>query len=516
MNIIKYIFSISCILYTLASCYDDNENFSHMEISDIEILGVEESYRKYSMQDSLIIPITIRSGYDEEDLKYAWFIYKKNDKESVDTISREKDLKYPITEEPSEYSVAVKVQHAVNHYAVYAKTTLNVETAFSRGFYILKSTPEGNTDIDFRAEDGKPGYDLLSKSLGAPLNGYPQTLAQMINYPFVNKETNKRVYGYALGITTEKDLCLMEVKNMSLIHDRNTLFLGGENESRGKPGRFARGYLNEHYISADGCYSISAGKNLFGTNLSTGRFPQPDPTQGGSKWIAFHNAPYNWGFLYWDEINRRFLSLDFYGNVSTFAGDEAEYQPNNINGKVVFMGTTHFAEANDIYAVLQTPGNEKRSVYQLSYTRDDNPIKKVTIMEADSKFSQADHYAICVHSAPILYYIADNQLYYYSFVTETEAPITTLQGLPVGEKINYVSNRFWKALRDVSFDYLVVGTTAGNGNYTLSMYNMIGGQPNGNPVIQFRGVGKIADVQYVSPLFNEIWDWDSSGYGLSY
>ena len=48
------------------------------------------------------------------------------------------------------------------------------------------------------------------------------------------------------------------------------------------------------------------------------------------------------------------------------------------------------------------------------------------------------------------------------------------------------------------------------------MYEMVGGLPNGEPVIQFSGMGEVVDIQYMSPVFNETWEWQLGDYGLSY
>ena len=517
-NKLKYILDILFILLVVG-CFDDEGNYSYIKISDIELSGIEKDYRKYSMQDSLIIPVTVKTEYDKSDLRYVWFIYKGSDMESVDTISRERDLVYPVVEDEGEYTVVLKVQNTVNQYAEYASTNLIVETAFSRGFYILKATESGGTELDFRSEDGKMGYNLLEKVLENPLTGFPKVLAQMMNYPYVDKMTNRKVVGHALGITTEDDVCLIGVKDMSLIHDRRTLFFGDNNT--GKPGRFFRGMMKEHYLSGDGCYSIGAGDGMFGQQLSTGRFAYPSSISGGSKWLVYDRA--SWGFMYWDEEAKRFLHVSYNGEVTAFENGDGYYKPNDIRDELLYMGVSHYAGANDVYAVFQAPRVTERKLYKMKITSGSNPIDQegTKVMDVAMKFNYASHYAICSYSSPIIYYIVEEEggskLYSYSFVSNKEV-LVALQGLPEGESINFVSNRFWGAFGDTKykFDYMVIGTTAGQGDYTLSMYEMVGGLPNGEPVIQFSGMGEVVDIQYMSPVFNETWEWQLGDYGLSY
>ena len=148
---------------------------------------------------------------------------------------------------------------------------------------------------------------------------------------------SRKVVGHALGITTEDDVCLIGVKDMSLIHDRRTLFFGDNNT--GKPGRFFRGMMKEHYLSGDGCYSIGAGDGMFGQQLSTGRFAYPSSISGGSKWLVYDRA--SWGFMYWDEEAKRFLHVSYNGEVTAFENGDGYYKPNDIRDELLYLSLIH-------------------------------------------------------------------------------------------------------------------------------------------------------------------------------
>lgn len=508
------IFLFLCTALWQTGCYDDKGNYSYTEISDIGINGIEENYRRIAMLDTLHIPVSIKTEYPVSDLSYTWFIYNTDytdatgDHTSADTISCEKDLVYEVLEKAGTYKVVLKVQNKTNNYTVYGEALLRVETIFSRGFYVLKATADGQTEMDFKPAESELMENLLTKSLGVPLAGKPQVLAQMMDYPYIDPAQNKKVMGHALGITTDETATLMVVSNMSLLHDHNTMFF--EAGHKGKPGRFARGW-KELYISHDGCYVIDPGSEALGS----GRFSWPSELSGGSPWMAF--CAKEKGFIYWDEVNGRFLSVDMDGNVRAYEGNDAEYQPNGIQDKLEFLGTTRYADET-IYAVFRNTAG-KCKLYTIPgnlFGSRANPIQSVMEIGANSEFSKADYFAINVNSAPLLYFIANGKLWYYDPKVENEIEISGIEKLPADEKITYVSNRFWKSRADnITFDYLVIGTSKEN-HYTVSMYEMIGGQPKGAPVIQFAGTGSIADIQYMSPSFGGSMDIMFVSYGMSF
>ena len=137
-------------------------------------------------------------------------------------------------------------------------------------------------------------------------------------------------------------------------------------------------------------------------------------------------------------------------------------------------------------------------------------------MKEGSEMNKADYFAINVNSAPLIYFIVDGQLWYYDLKSGNEEKITGIESLAENEKITYVSNKFWKSRADNTvFDYLVIGTSNGD-RYTIRMYNMVGGQPKGEPEKQFSGTGTIADVQYMSPSFGGTMDFMFISYGMTY
>ncbi len=489
-NIVKYLLAVVCAVLWTTGCHEDEGTDwkDYRPISDIKLEGLEDA-KSCIMGETLSLPLTVTSEYSEESLRYTWFMYINQldmTNVTVDTISHDKNLNYVVTEEPGAYTLGVKVENVDNGYAVFGTTTLNVGTEFSRGFYVLKATVDGNTDLDFYSSKGELIPDIITRFTGEPAQGKPRVLSQLLDYPYVDPETAERKMDYVLGITTEAEARLMLLRDMSLIYNYEQMFLGEGN--KGKPGRFVRTHGYTYYISADGAYSIKTQGLAYGM----GRYGYPASiTGGGSKGTLAYASQESGlfgalpGFLYFDEVNGRFLRThDTYGVVS-FTGS-GEISPNGITGKLLFMGpsrTTGGTMVENIYAVFETAVSE-RKLYVLNGGAEanlGNPVTRVETIGADKMFSQATCYASKHWGGMHIWFVAEGRLYHFDPSAQTETLLSP-QGLPAGQAITYVGNRFWGITKGDSdmFNYLLVGTSDGT-NYTLSMYNMVGGSPTACP-----------------------------------
>lgn len=287
---------------------------------------------------------------------------------------------------------------------------------------------------------------------------------------------------------------MLRTTDLATIHDSKSMFHAGASE--GKPRRLARGYKCAVYFSGNSIYTVEAGSN------ATGILGVPKAIETDIRWIAYDKqTQMTSGFLCYDDKQGRFLFVSTItpgGSVTSFQGDNNENQPNNITDSCLFMGMSyHASKKNTAYAVFEAPNGE-RKLYELKYsTGTSNPIKNVQAINRTMNFSRATAFAMCAFDAPVMYFLTDGKLYYYSLQDGTEKEIT-IPGLSAGETINYFSNKYWSSVYSYYLkDYLVIGTTTGNNDYTLRMFKMSGGTPLGNPVLQFSGTGKVTDLQYM-------------------
>ena len=496
-NRILYILGVVMALVFFQSCYEDEGNYDYTELSAIEIDGMESMYNKRRLMDSLNISVTVNTEFDADDLKYTWFIFNSGDVNyidavKVDTISREKDLKYLVAEEPGNYVLTLQVQNVENQYAVYKSTTLSVGSEFSQGVYILKETEDGNTDLDFCSETKEMARDIFAVMKGGTLRGKPQILSQMMAHPYIEPGTTNRTYGIALGITTTEDLCLLRTSDLATIHTGETMFYGGFDTT---PIRLAHGSKYGVYFSEEGIYTMSVG------SAGSGMLGVPKFEDASVRWVALdkQNQAYL-TFICFDDKNGRFLST----NVTTGAVS-AYKNSDGITDKCLYMGMCyHSSMRNTAYAVFEA-ADGSRKLYRLKcqVASSNSPIKEIIDIDSNSKLSKATAFSVCAFNAPLMYFLSEGKVYYYSFQDGSEREIQ-LSGIGAGETINYVANKWWSSYYAPNKkDHLVVGTTTGNNDYKLYFYQLNGGTPDGEPVYVVSGTGKVADVQYMEARWGQ-------------
>ena len=489
-NRILYILGIMALVF-FQGCYEDEGNYDYTELSAIEIEGIETEYSKRRLMDSLTIQVAVNTDFKEEDLKYTWFIYNQAKVDyinvvKVDTISHEKDFNYLVSQEPGNYILTLKVENTVNRYAVYKSTTLRVESEFSQGVYILKETVDGDTDLDFCSDSLEMGRDIFAMMKGGALKGKPQILSQMMAHPYIDPVTNERTYGIAVGITTTENLCLLRTSDLTMIHTGETMFYGGFTAA---PIRLAHGSRYAAYFSEEGIYTLSVGSN------GSGMLGVPKFEDAIVRWIVLdkqHQAYLT--FICFDEKNGRFLSVNVTtGAVTAYANSDG------ITDKCLYMGMTyHSSMKNTAYAIFEA-ADGSRKLYRLKcqLASSNSPIKEITDIDPNSMLSKATSFSVCAFSAPLMYFLAEGKVYYYSFQDGSEREIQ-LPGIGAGETINYVANKYWSSYYCYyKKDHLMVGTTTGNNDYKLYCYKLNAGIPLGDPLYVISGTGKVADVQYM-------------------
>ena len=149
----KYILFL-CALGLLSSCFKDDSTVAKEEnrAAEIVVEGLKDT-SVVSFSTTLELTPTV-PGYTDDELSFAWYIYggefenqTENGYRTV-SIGNEKTLVYPVELKTGTYTVVCEATHKETGYFGLTEFTMNVTTAFSEGFYILKETPDGNTDID--------------------------------------------------------------------------------------------------------------------------------------------------------------------------------------------------------------------------------------------------------------------------------------------------------------------------------------------------------------------------------
>lgn len=501
----KKIQSILFILFTLSgiySCYDDKGNNDYTNQYEIDISSVAENYSIVSMKENLVITPEIKTDIPESELQYMWTMFDPSWNPGVytvvDTIGFEKNISYPVIKATGTYTVVLKVKDKRNDYTKSVSAKLSVVTDFSRGFYILKENSEGNTDMDLSLTDGSKMEDLLSKSLGAPMNGAPTRLGIYFQYCFPNAETGKIQTSNTLAPMTKNDINLINVSNMSLIYDHAAMFYD-ESTPNEKPLYLCNLSFGIAYISSNGLYF---NKQYSENNVtSTGKYGMTSTIEGGHSATDFAIED-SQTVTFFDEKNGRFLVSDSKGVLHILSNAGYDYKPNDIKHKFIYMGLSVNKDAFAVFEDHVTPSRHylyKININNIAGSGYPNFIKEVVTIGSSLQFNSAEMYATDRLLARIIYFVKGNKLYAYDVGANSEKPLM-VEGMGDDEQITHISNKFWIQSddKDYNFNYLIIGTYKA-GKYKIYMYETVGGQINGTPKKLIEGNGKMVDIQYVSP-----------------
>ena len=188
---------------------------------------------------------------------------------------------------------------------------LAVSTTFSQGFYILKETADGNTELDVYTQNGLVP-DLLAMTQGEALPGSPRNLSVGYSQAFIDTEENKMVNANTVCITTESDklICLRTVDMLKAFDNSNLLF--EEMEADEEPYCMIRSLASIFYFSNKGIRSSSTSEN-------SGKMGFP-LDNGGSKHVQIVDGGFG-GHVYWNNTKHRVMTVDY----NCVAASEIEY-----------------------------------------------------------------------------------------------------------------------------------------------------------------------------------------------
>lgn len=499
----KTIFYIlMCLALGMAACFDDDSTLGKDFIPDIEIGELKDTAMVSYSGHVLEVTPEVNTRYTEDQLAYAWYIYNSagttTTGEAADGYQKEKigdgkTLRYEVNLPSGAYTLVFEATAVEYGYVRTASMQMSVSTNFSKGFYILKSTEDGKTDLDLATKEGL-SEDLMTNMLGAPLEGAPLNMSVVYGQCYIDDATQEMAYDKVLNLFTEKDYRGFRTEDMAEVHNRQTIFYEPAQDDEVLYG-MEQGMMSTFLFTNKGYYGgTPGGKDWFGgVTVTTGQHGFPVGS-GGSRFIQQLEGGYD-GVAYWNEVQRT-LCLADYNAVGT---TEIEYElPGNMSPETVncmACGLNYVGGSETVWFLLKD-ASAKRCLLLLSGSR----VKKVVLLDASLHIAQADIVAGNALSATIIYVVHDDKLWAYSWDgnNEYEIPLPGVEG-----KLDYVSNQFLNVglfgTRTENFDALIVGTTQAE-KYNLYIFdNMVGGAPQ-KAVKPYQGVGRVKSVRYVPSI----------------
>ena len=500
------------VLMVMASCFKDDGNYSYNEIGDITISNIETAYSAYSyMGDVLEISPVVETDY--ANMKYEWYIWEgtelgfitdESEEQEMTLIGEEKDLSYEVNLAPGDYTLLFRATSEDNGYASIQTLTLEVSTQFARGFYILKETADGNTELDLHYQDGVPVIENMLEATGqAALVGAPLAMGPVYSQGYIDTESNTVETCNAIFVTTDAgQLEFYNSEDMTVIHDNADVAYGGLASDVIPYMAYTLDGMYNHLVTSKGLYTVMNG--AMGMPSSAYAY---SGGEGGSLlatacWASLYGMSVAVGLI-WDEQNQCINCWDSYG---FFSSNENGFSTAGMSG--LMCGYT---KSNSKAYLLCENGSGERYLYEIgvngmTYQLD---IEKQIDLSDASRLSQSELFALNAEDAAYLYFVSDNKLYAYSLAnySELESPFT-LDGIASDEEIVYLSYQTVNCLADAeagtNFKHLIVGTQKDD-TYHVYMYNVAGGEPQ-TLVRTISGIGKLKSVAYITPRFDAYTD----------
>lgn len=496
------------LLVILSACFKDEGNYNYATVDEIEISGLEEMYRGFSYAGE-VLTISPEIKTDYTDLSYEWYMWSPDienyqganmtEKEEYEAtlIGTDKDLNYELACPEGRYTIMLKVTSNTNNYFAVATTRLDVTTEFSRGFYILKETETGGSELDLSYDAEEPVMEnLITQTGNEPLEGKPLCLGILPSYGYIDKNTNEIKPCHSVCVTTEKgEIVYYNTTDMQAVHDREDIFYsqGGMPDDQMPYASFCYGMTN-YLLTNKGVdmgyvYQMTPTSGVFAkhSDESAGRFFFED--------AAYYASDPNYqsgNIYYWDETNHRINFANcMYMGTGGFIYDDNGFTTEGM--ECLACGCTQ-TQNKGFFLLKDQDGTQYLYVIDVWNFRTSDRIE----IKPDSKLAQATAYAFNALTANYMYFIYRNQLYTYDLnnYTESATPLT-LNGISNDETITYLAYHWqnYSEDEDYNFTHLMVGTQKGN-QYRVYAYNISGGEPN-KLVRTMSGEGKVKMVGYM-------------------
>lgn len=513
------ILSIALIFTLFTACIEDKSTgiSENLMLPDIKIEGIPEQITAQPFTQLTITP-KILTDFSEEDLEYRWYVYNiEKDKEQNQNgylpilIGEEKQLDYYVSIPSTRYKLIFKVVSKSKGVMGMYEAALDISAFASRGFFILKETEGGTTDVDLFAPAVEGGAnekdvlleDFIKKNYGEALAGKPRHLDIVYGHAFLDpykldEGEEEAITENVMCVTTEDDnMRILRLSDFRNVYEKHKLFY--DHPGAFKPYRMVTGYFMSSLFTDKGIFT-----HYHGMSGAAGRGTMGRSTGIGASTHITGNHEFGVILYYWDETTRSIASNGANGDYAPVEGSFKGYTTQNTEYDCVSCGYNSIgSSSNTTYFLLKEKNKDARYMFFLDGRN--KKLDSVAVVSPTLHFAKAKLYAVNANQATIAYCVDDNRLFAYNIAGPEKETEYTLNGIPADETITYISNQYWSYKKDekYNFDYLLIGTQKGN-NYTLYMYKMVGGKPDGAPVHSVKGKGKISGVHYASPLMNNM------------
>lgn len=512
------------LLSVAYSCKKDQNRITPLPDITISASTVTEKF----IGDTLKLDPTIGYGGQEASFAYKWYktVAIGNNVTIYRQISAKKALVYAL-DSLGTLNLKLDVTNSSTGVTASSFTTFNVVSRAERGWYVLKATADGNTDMDafFNNSSGSQSTtNIISAKNGAPLSGLPIDLGYTGYYTWYNPATKAFVStNTCLMPVSAKEAIAYRVKDEKILANTEQLF-------------FVPPTLNTRNFQSLVCdpnlMTIVNNGKVSGMNPNANSFL---PERSGDYNLSpfFTIVPYKYNntnlsyILGFDKTNESFVSVRYkQTDISYFpdaylTGSKFNYpyniSSNKMGGQLAFLGNTDgtldsLTSSNGrAYGLLKKDNSSDMVLVGLNtelliparYSNGSfSPVAFKQDLSASSypDLTSASLFAINKNN-PILYFAKANTIGFYNI--DTKIYNNNMYSFTGGEEITYI--KFIDAQYDPvtanNFRNLVVATYL-NGKYKIYRFTVLGNTLMQTGVI-FEGIGRIKSLIYAVPNGND-------------
>lgn len=481
----------------LSACFDDDSTLGTQYISEIEIGELRDTTMVSFMGNVLALNPEVKTDYDESTLSYAWYLYDNTESDAEsgykeNKIADTKELAYEVNLASGDYTVVFEVTASENNYTRTASLELHTVTSFSEGYYILKETADGNTDVDVYGINGL-SEDVIAGLYGEPVQGRPTNISVIYDQCYIDNETQEMASTNMVNVFTDANKYQgFRTEDMARIFDETTVRFDGLLADE-VPYTYVRTSMMNFFLTSEGVYAVNIGD----VEHSSGKVGMPASGGDGASKFIIPTSDYYDAFYYWNNEMHTLYTTD----INAISSLPVDYDRTGVNeANLICLACGFYADGmNETTGfVLEDQTTGERYLYY------ETNLGGITIqkLDADLNISKSDIIAFNGVSGAYIYSVDGNQVYAYNWEEKEEISVP-LPNFSSTETITYLSNQYWQAgmFGDSSrnFDDLVIATQDGN-NYKIYLYRtLVGGVPdrNSEPEI-ITGTGKVKSVRFAS------------------
>ncbi len=443
MRLLYIIIGLYVLTGMFAACSDDEGNYDYRALNTITVEGLNQEY-SVDQNDTLRID-GIKPNFalqENSDLAYEWSVRKR-------VVSTDLNCRGYITESPGTYDSYLCITDRTNNLKYYYEFKLVVESAYSKGLYILSEMADGTARLSVQRRDREDApvmngvFELMNPDLGH-LGSKP------VQITYDDAWTHS-----VFVVCREGDRKLLQIdpKNLYLKQYWNETSIG-----EGYTGSFVPDYFCNYMgvgmiLSKGELYMFNYGHN------NTLYYP----VEGYNfSWVGTNPTFSNEVYYAYDENSQTFKMLRSKINPLLFNEVTTLEEFNTAGQTYQAVGTISKSTYDRVvYPVLYDPATGTEHYYEIDidveYDDDWNSFYTYNYTEKMTRLAVMERGEVCLLSNASYWFVAKGNKvirYFFSANSEVQDWITDLKGTVTSMLFDSTQDRILMASYDGTKSYV--------------------------------------------------------------